>query len=345
MSYKNQICHNPAHIFNMTVVCEENQSLPHVADARVREVLKTVDIIITDIDQTFMSKHLGCDKRERLLAENLAALQRVEKLGIPVAFMTGRNFCSTVDFFGKPSEWLANRPGVYGDGNFVMGQDGEVIKCQSLPQEAIECLVEVVKDDPNVTVMAFYGSEKVVHCGNDDWANWHDHQFVGGPVSEKIPWEALKSLNAQTISIWDGLGYDPHTKGENTGCSDATLEKIQNALADFVKQNPERQDVGECLRRKRKQVRLISGDCDKATAARILMRGLGKRNPLLIGDDKNDVCVFKEFPGRGVAMGNSIPETIQVAGMMTGRYDAEGTPGWAEVADAIVASRRQEEEN
>lgn len=310
-------------------------SLPRVSDASVQGLLSEVDIILTDIDGTFCTKNQGCEKRERLLEQNIAALEKLEKLGIPVAFMTGRNFCTTVDFFGKPCEWLSSRPGVYGDGNYVLGADGNVLYCKSVPAEAVTRLVDAVRDVPNVCLLGFTGLRDIYQCGDRRWSDWH-HDCFGGPKEKNISFDEFRALNLpfQSIYIWDyWLECDPHTKMPNTGCLPETFEKIRAAMENCD------DEVKDCIREKRQLVKLTNVKCTKEFGAQALITGLGKKNPLFLGDDLNDICVFKAFPGRGVAMGNAIPETKAVAGMVTGDFDAD-RPGWAELADAIVASKQ-----
>ena len=73
--------------------------------------------------------------------------------------------------------------------------------------------------------------------------------------------------------------------------------------------------------------RLAAEGQDKGTAARTLVKALGKKQALCLGDFLNDVPMFEAFPDTSVAMGNAHEGAMAAASMCTDKVDAEPTSG------------------
>ena len=295
--------------------------------------LKDVDLILSDIDGTFMSSSVECKHRDRLLAQNLAALERAEAKGITVAFVTGRAFSTCYDFFGEERrDWLAKRPGAFLDGSHVLGEDGELARVCSVPRSVLSTVLDALKDNEKVGLVAFSGAE-ILSSGDAAFADHHQRHF-GGPDHKAVTFEELKLMDVQAVVFYDFFAYSEEKHREITGCSAETIAVMEKALAASADS-----DAAKCLKVKRTLVRLLAPGQTKGTAAQFLVQSLQKSKPILLGDDLNDVPMFEAFPGQGVAMGNAFEGAIAAAGMVTGRCDAHPVSGWAQAVDAVVAAK------
>ena len=317
---------------------------PHVcSDAKF---LADVDVILSDIDGTFyLANHANMQTQ---LAQNLAALQRAEEAGIPVAFVTGRPFPHSYDHFGATAEegleWLVGRPGAYADGIHILGENGEVVEQDCVPGKVLAAAIEAVKGGESVGVIGHCGTE-VYSAGDPQFAE-HDRTVFGGPAPITISWEGFAKMEFQCVNFCDKLFYWAREDRHYAGLTPANLDKLRRALSDCDAQL-DSENCGlettatNCLTAYGRYVRLIAPGHDKGTGALALLKCLDKKKPLCLGDFLNDIPMFKALPESAVAMGNSAPAVLKAAAMVAGRVDAEPVSGWAQVVDAVIAAKAE----
>jgi len=316
---------------------------PHVKNVGVH-VLRDTDIIFVDIDNTFVHSAFAQDgddeeirlNRERVLAKNMLAVEQAERAGMGVVFVTGRSLTSAVGCL--PEELcLKKRPGVYSDGNHLLGSKGECIGSWSVPAYVLVEAVDAVCGNEEVCMMGFQNSGDVFAAGKMAWADFHNEHF-GGPKAENVSWGEFKNMNFEAVMIYDLTQYSDRTKREALGCTSASLDKIR-ARFQKLPIDDNRSEAEKCLRVKRAVVRLAPPGQSKGTAVKTMCEKLGKKCPVLIGDDQNDVSMFQAFPGRGIAVASAVEDLISTAGMVTDAFDA-APPGFAVAVNAIVDAKR-----
>lgn len=107
-------------------------------------VQKPIRLILTDVDGTL------ADVRGNFFNPNDRAIRLAQLLGIEVAFATGRPKDTTLEMIGdtklRTMGYYGN-PGVYLNGSYVLGRDGEVLRDEPLKEELVERMLKIFEEE------------------------------------------------------------------------------------------------------------------------------------------------------------------------------------------------------
>jgi Cof subfamily protein (haloacid dehalogenase superfamily) len=269
-----------------------------------RERLDKIKILAFDMDDTLL------DARGKLSAGNREALERAMEKGYHVVIASGRVWSAL------PKDVLAV-PGIqYAiTSNGARIRDvhaGKVLYEDLLGTEAVEACYPWMKD-PEVMLEIFYDDEVVA----DRWCMEHLEQF--GRVTPKAQ-EYVLTTRTPVDDLWQRI-EDNKARIENINLIFGDDEKRRRYLAEIKAQVP----LVTAVSSTPVNIELGGVTTSKANALDVLagMLGCGKENIMAFGDSTNDEQMLRHA-GIGVAMGNAVPELLDIADYIAPTHDDDG---------------------
>lgn len=244
-------------------------------------------LVALDIDGTLVPEDSS------LSPEIREAVQRVVAADIPVVLSTGRSWRSTVEVFeglGLPAGWAVVSNGAM----VVRNPPFEIVTQESFdPAETIARVLEVA---PHVCVAVQRGLEWLVN-----------QEFPAGELEEPrvVSVEELASSPVSRVVIREPNSSEAMFEElvGKLGLHEVSYAVGWSAWLDIA---PQGVDKAHGLSRVVKEYGLTAADV------------------LAIGDGRNDIEML-EWAGRGVAMGDAVPEVQAVADHVTDGFADGGT--------------------
>lgn len=269
-------------------------------------------LLVMDVDGTLV------DDRQRIPAENILAVRRLQDAGISCGLATGRTWISAEPFI---RELQLEAPSILYNGAQIVDSNGTVLQEQTLDPETALIALDYA---------ARYGFTPFLYRGQE---------VLVDDITPTVEFQARKDgvvcLEAGSLAavVGDDTGRIP-TKLLLVG-TDEGAERLQGELQARL--------GGEAtvIRSETHYVEVLPADSGKEAALQRLcsIRGIGIDRSVAIGDNLNDLEMVR-CAGLGVAPRNAHREVRSVAGYVCDRDNNEGAI--ADVAAVLLDDLRRD---
>lgn len=256
-----------------------------------------VKLFVTDLDGTLLPTGTEVSPK------NIEAAQAAAAAGVTVTIATGRMYKASLPVARQLG---VDVPIITYNGALIKSVSGKVLYTNYLEPELICKLVDFCRE--RGWYLQSYSHDELYLAERDEYARGYEEaQQVTGHV---VGWEGLKE---HTEAVCKLLCI---TKGdEETQARQALLREHFGQVFSATQSTP-------------RYIEIINPEVSKAAGIRTLADILQVKldEVMAIGDGRNDLPMLKSVPN-SVAMGNAVPEVMEICKYRTGTCQEDG---WAE---------------